>query len=339
MKHAHPTLRPGMTALAAALALTSTSLFAQDLAPVPVEPSAPVVAAPVPAVEPAQPAATAPSAALNIPKISVDLSDVPATSSAEVAPPAAKPSSAVPAEGRAVAEQPAPASVKKAPVTAAATPPAASEPTVAMTEGPAPESPLPTPPVAIEPPAPMAAAPAPAATEATASSMDETLPVAGGVLAALALAGGAFAVVGRRRRYRDDYRSVDAAEPPVAKEVEPVTLRTPISSQPVASYSTPKPAVETASAALPAGFDLSRYGPHVQAAYRGPTPDNPSRSLRTRLKRARFYDQRERMEVADTPERPISSQIAAPQPVRHADFVSARKYNLGNGGFRPAYQG
>lgn len=324
-----------MTALAAALALTSTPLFAQDLAPAPVEPSAPVVAAPAPAVEPAQPAATAPGAALNIPKISVDLSDAPATSSAEVAAPAAKPSSEVPAERSAVAEQPAPPPVKQAPVTAAATPSAASEPTVAMTEGPAPESPLPTPPVAIEPPAPMAAAPAPAAPQAMASTMDETLPVAGGVLAALALAGGAFAVAGRRRRYRDDYRTVETIEPPVAVEAEPAALRTPISSS-APSYARPAPAAETA---LPTGFDLSRYGPHVQAAYRGPTPDNPSLSLRTRLKRARFYDQRERMEAAGTPSRPVAPQKPAAQPARQPDLVTTRRFNVGNGGFRPAYQG
>lgn len=45
---------------------------------------------------------------------------------------------------------------------------------------------------------------------------------------------------------------------------------------------------------LPPGFDLTQFGPHVRAAYLGPTPDNPFLSLKNRLKRARFYDQRER---------------------------------------------
>ena len=45
---------------------------------------------------------------------------------------------------------------------------------------------------------------------------------------------------------------------------------------------------------LPAGFDISRYGRHAQAAFLGPTPDNPSLSLIRRLKRAAFFDQRER---------------------------------------------
>ena len=55
------------------------------------------------------------------------------------------------------------------------------------------------------------------------------------------------------------------------------------------------PVADPAATLLPKGFDLSRFGPHVQAAYRGPTRDNPSLSLKTRLKRAQFFDQRERM--------------------------------------------
>ncbi|QNM81829.1 hypothetical protein H8M03_07095 [Sphingomonas sabuli] len=34
---------------------------------------------------------------------------------------------------------------------------------------------------------------------------------------------------------------------------------------------------------------------HVDRARRGPTPDNPSLSLKKRLKRAAFFDQRERL--------------------------------------------
>ncbi len=185
----------------------------------------------------------------------------------------------------------------------------------------------------------MAVAPAPAAPQTTASTMDEALPVAGGVLAALALAGGAFAVVGRRRRYRDDYRTVETVEPAVDAEAEPMTLRTPSSPQPAASYAAPTPAAKPEGAALPAGFDLSRYGPHVQAAYCGPTPDNPSLSLRTRLKRARFYDQRERMEATGALSQPVRPQTPAAQPARQPEFVSARRFKVGNGGFRPAYQG
>ena len=37
---------------------------------------------------------------------------------------------------------------------------------------------------------------------------------------------------------------------------------------------------------------------HVDRAMRGPTPDNPSLSLKKRLKRAAFFDQREREAAA-----------------------------------------
>jgi hypothetical protein len=49
-------------------------------------------------------------------------------------------------------------------------------------------------------------------------------------------------------------------------------------------------------------------GRHEQAAYRGPTPDNPSLSLKKRLKRARFFDQRERMAGVQPNPSPGSSE-------------------------------
>jgi hypothetical protein len=39
---------------------------------------------------------------------------------------------------------------------------------------------------------------------------------------------------------------------------------------------------------------------HVERAMLGPTPDNPSLSLKKRLKRAAFFDQREREVAAGT---------------------------------------
>jgi len=62
---------------------------------------------------------------------------------------------------------------------------------------------------------------------------------------------------------------------------------------------------------LPNGFDISRFGRHTQAAYLGPTPDNPSHSLKRRLKRASFFDQREREAAAAG--RPVEqAPVAAP---------------------------
>jgi hypothetical protein len=44
----------------------------------------------------------------------------------------------------------------------------------------------------------------------------------------------------------------------------------------------------------------------------GPTPDNPSASLKTRLKRARFFDQRER-EVAEGKAEPVDADAGLPE--------------------------
>ena len=51
---------------------------------------------------------------------------------------------------------------------------------------------------------------------------------------------------------------------------------------------------------------------HVDRAMRGPTPDNPSLSLKTRLKRAAFFDKRER-EVAQGTAEPIDADAGLPE--------------------------
>jgi hypothetical protein len=67
------------------------------------------------------------------------------------------------------------------------------------------------------------------------------------------------------------------------------------------------PAIEPAAAVAPAAphcnelhenFDTSKFGRHVQAAYCRPTTENPSLSLRKRLKIAAELDRRDRMAVA-----------------------------------------
>lgn len=104
--------------------------------------------------------------------------------------------------------------------------------------------------------------------------------VAAGVLA---LGGAAFAL---RRRKRDEEPDALGFTPaPVLDAPRPATAQ---------------PSHDVGHKAFPAAFDLSRYGRHVQAAYRGPTADNPSLSLQRRLKRARFFDQRERLASGNT---------------------------------------
>jgi hypothetical protein len=50
----------------------------------------------------------------------------------------------------------------------------------------------------------------------------------------------------------------------------------------------------------------------IEAAKRGPTPDNPSLSLKKRLKRAAFFDQRDR-QIAAGRAAPVPSMAGLPQ--------------------------
>jgi hypothetical protein len=50
----------------------------------------------------------------------------------------------------------------------------------------------------------------------------------------------------------------------------------------------------------------------VERAYRGPSPGNPSVSLRARLKRAAFFDKREREVAAGTAE-PVDTDAGLPE--------------------------
>jgi hypothetical protein len=51
---------------------------------------------------------------------------------------------------------------------------------------------------------------------------------------------------------------------------------------------------------------------HVDRAMLGPTPDNPSLSLEKRLKRARFFDQRDR-QVAAGEAKPVDTEAGLPE--------------------------
>jgi resuscitation-promoting factor RpfA len=127
--------------------------------------------------------------------------------------------------------------------------------------------------------------------------MDRAMPIAGGAGLGLLLLGGAAAVRRRRRRKQEraDYDArwavIDASAAAGQPEAQEPTFAAAAEPRhdPV-----PSAAPDGNSDALPEGFDLSRFGPHVQAAYRGPTPDNPSLSLRHRLRRASGLDQQER---------------------------------------------
>jgi hypothetical protein len=59
---------------------------------------------------------------------------------------------------------------------------------------------------------------------------------------------------------------------------------------------------------------------HVDRAMRGPTPDNPSLSLKTRLKRAAFFDKRDR-EVAAGKADPVDPEAGLPEAGVEEGFI------------------
>jgi hypothetical protein len=148
----------------------------------------------------------------------------------------------------------------------------------------------------------------------------ETLPIAGGALALLAIGGAAAAVASRRRRRREQeladaqtmsYEPFEEAAAAPEPEIHP---EQPAITAPAASaFAWGNRAKEPASAkGEMAKKDDRRPGETwVERAYRGPTPNNPSVSLRNRLKRAAFFDKRER-EAAAGLVQPVSANAGLP---------------------------
>ena len=155
--------------------------------------------------------------------------------------------------------------------------------------------------------------------------MNEALPIAGAAgLGLLALAGAGMAVRRRKRRreeeeFEERQMALTEAEAESALPPEPAFVRpaTPLHD------AVPGKAPVTS---LPAGFDISKFGRHVQAAYRGPTADNPSLSLKNRLRRASFFDQQERRAAAEAK--------AAAKSSEHPEWMT-RKPNEAEFLFRP----
>ena len=309
--------RPAMTAIAAVIALSSTCALAQTTdttaapaAPVVVAPPPPVVTAPSAAAQTAAPEAVAPApveaAPVAAPAPVMKTVGTPVVHDADSSTPTASEATAAPMR----------AAPAKRVATTAAVRTAAPVATASVTPAKADSAPAPLPaPVAKTVPtaaetaaATPAAAPAPVATATQtrhATSLDdEALPIVGGVgLAVLALGSAVAYGVTRRRREREEDElllepaPVAAAAVPEGETLIPVTEIKPVRGR------MPK--------TLPNGFDISRFGRHTQAAYLGPTDDNPSFSLKRRLKRASFFDQRER-EAAEAKLEQKAAKIEAP---------------------------
>jgi len=291
-----------LPAIAAALALSSTPVLAQDAQPAPTEPAPATTAPAAPATDPLAPTpdATAPA---------TDTSTTTKTATPTVKRTArthVTAAKAAPAAAHA-ATRPAPTH-SAAPAAAAAATPAPSAP------------PQPTAAPAVDltaKPAPVAAAPA--------KQADNTLPyAAGGALALMALGGTAAAVANRRRRRREQEQADQES-----MSFEPFEAAAAQEPKPAPAIHREQPAIAATSAFAWGNRAQAKEEPHaketmsdrddrrpgetwVERAYRGPTPNNPSVSLRNRLSRAAFFDKREREAAAGLAE-PVEGNAGLPK--------------------------
>jgi hypothetical protein len=189
----------------------------------------------------------------------------------------------------------------------------------------------------------MSAKPAqPAAQPAKASSSgmsnETAMELGGGALALLALGGGAWALSRRRRRTEEeewygDEVMVQHEEPAAAPEPMPHHMVEDVHSSKAAHQPMPRhdvihreqPAIVAPAASAfawgnaqrPAeaaddGSDRRPGETWVERAYRGPSPANPSASLKHRLRRAAFFDKRER-DVAAGKAEPVDTDAGLPE--------------------------
>lgn len=155
-------------------------------------------------------------------------------------------------------------------------------------------------------------APPPPAKTAKAKPMigpfdERTAEIGGGAIVLLALGAGGFALSRRRSReeeYWDEETAVDEPRDPLFDE--PMFQHESAESDASAFAWGGKPA------AVEDERGRRRGESWVERAYRGPTPDNPSVSLKTRLKRAAFFDKREREAAAGTAA-PVDADAGLPE--------------------------
>jgi hypothetical protein len=310
MKTTHYALTSALPAIAAALALSPTQVIAQQVQPT--EPAPVTTQSPPPTVD-AAPTTT------DVPPVTSDTSatapvststttnrrTVTRTTRVAVAKPPApvtRPATRT-VTTRTVATRTATAvAAPPAAAPAASTPPARQSEVVPVVDLTAKTS---------TPPATNAAKPA-------GSPNRNELVFGAGALALLALAAAAFAM-SRRRRHEEEW-----VDQPTA-EFEPVD-ETPASVEPADEpiVHDEQPAMVAPSAfawggqepakAAEADSDDDRLPGEswVERAYRGPSPGNPSVSLKNRLRRAAFFDKRER-EVAAGVAEPVDMDAGLPE--------------------------
>lgn len=281
MLNANTHFRTVLTALAVTTALPTIAL-AQEVDP------AATTAAPV-----ATPLTTEPLAVEPAPVVATDPlapAEVTSTVAAEPAQPAPAPKvERAPKSATPVARTVSPERTQAAPVTAEMSP---------KVEAPAaaPIAPLP-----VEEPLPVVPEVAPA--NADASVYSDLLPIAGAAgLGLIALA--ALGMMMRRRKPTIVPMDAEAREPAFARAA-------PVNSTTVKSSWTPTLPAPSHGFAFGTAAPASA-GDRVEQALRGPTPDNPFLSLKKRLKRAAFFEQRDRQVRAGLAER-VSPMAGLPR--------------------------
>ena len=298
-------IRPARSAIAAVLAMSSTYAFAQDVGEPAAATTAPTVIVPPTAIAvPASPQTIQPTETVDA-RIAAEQEAAERNAATALAtnPPAAQ--QRTPA--RTARTQAVPTTAPAAERTVAEASPAlpASPPQQRMTE-----------------PTPVAPAPLPteAAADSSAAAMDWTLPavLGGGALLLLGLSGAAL--IRRKRAVGEDAGfelPVHAADPAPA----PITPQT-IAPAPAPARSLTPGAAQGSLAAMVAA---------------PPSAENPFRTHRKRMARARFLlaRQERRVDAESTPARP-----AAPPQTIHAEPQMQTVYRLGGSqkrgiGFKP----
>lgn len=312
-----------LPAIAAALALSSTTALAQEAQPTTPD-AVPQATAPTPTpapVDAAPVAAETPDAATSTP-VDEGPGSTPSHSTAKrTVHHATTPASGPRTVAKTVSTHTTHATVPAAAVAPVA--PAATTPT-----------PPPRDNSAVKPIVDMTAADKPATAQPTAAPADNSketaMEIGGGALALLAIGAGALALSRRRRHEEDEAVYDETYEPETA---EPVETAAPVAdAESESAMDMPRhdpvhreqaniiaPEMSAFSwadrppeaATVDDGSDRNRGETWVERAYRGPSPANPSASLKNRLRRAAFFDKRER-DVAEGKAEPIDTDAGLP---------------------------
>ena len=147
---------------------------------------------------------------------------------------------------------------------------------------------------------------------------EQTIELGGGALALLVIGGAALAISRRKRRrdeesWRDHDESV--VEKPTAAEAEPMILTEPVAQQEPPMVAPPMSAFDWDNEPRREsvdGDDCKDLESWTERAKCGPTPDNPSQSMKKRMKRAAFFEKRDR-EVAAGEAAPFDPDAGLPE--------------------------